>query len=66
MGFAAAAPLTFRFVTDSSLGIHTAVAPVAPVAELGEPADFVVVLQGCNMCCSGHPTWFESQVHLAT
>lgn len=23
------------------------------------------MLEDCSRCCSGHPTWFESQVHVA-
>jgi len=66
LGFAAGAPLTFRFATGSSSGnrvIHTAVAPVAEHGELA--AELVVVLEGCSMRCSGHPTLFENQDHEA-
>lgn len=65
LGFAAGAPLTFRFATDSSLGNRGNHIAAAPVAELVEVAELAVVLEGCSTRCSGHPTLFENQVHEA-
>lgn len=66
LGFAVGAPLTFRFVTDSSLGSRAIRTAAAPVAELVEVAELAVVLEGCSTHCSGHSTLFENQVHEAT
>ena len=65
LGFAVGAPLTFRSVTDSSLGSQAIHIAVALLAELVEVAELAVVLEGCSTHCSGHPTLFENQVHEA-
>lgn len=63
LGFAVGAPLTFRSVTDSSLGSQAIHIAVALLAELVEVAELAVVLEGCSTHCSGHQTLFENQVH---
>ncbi|KAF2612078.1 hypothetical protein F2Q70_00008322 [Brassica cretica] len=60
LGFAVGAPLTFRSVTDSSLGSQAIHIAVALVAELVGVAELAVVLEGCSTHCSGHQTLFEN------